>query len=58
MNSTTVMTALSLIFIGGILLVQLWFNTFEWEALAKIILTYLVLWAIIGVIILLRQKNS
>lgn len=58
MNSTSLMTTLSLMFIGGILLVQLWFNAFAWETLAKIIITYIVAWGIIGVIILLRQKPA
>lgn len=58
MNSTTVMTTLSLIFIGGILLVQLWFNAFEWNTLAKIIITYVVAWGVVGIIILLRQKPA
>lgn len=57
MNTTSIMTTLSLVFIGGILLVQLWFNAFEWEVLAKIIITYVVLWAVIGVMILLRKKS-
>jgi hypothetical protein len=58
MNSTSIMTTLSLVFIGGILLVQLWFNTFAWETLAKIIITYVVVWGIVGVILLLRQKQE